>query len=78
MGIIDRSIQLPVTVTVGAILILLFGIISLFRVPVQLTPDVEKPKISVRTYWPGASPQEVEKEILPSPLRSDLIWMLRS
>ena len=66
MGIIDRSIQLPVTVTVGAILILLFGIISLFRVPVQLTPDVEKPKISVRTFWPGASPQEVEKEIIIS------------
>jgi len=64
MGIIDRSIQLPVTVTVGAILIILFGIISLFRVPVQLIPDVEKPKISVMTAWPGASPQEVEKEII--------------
>ena len=64
MGLIDRSIKLPVTVTVGAILIILFGVISLFRVPVQLTPDVEKPKISVRTVWPGASPEEVEKEII--------------
>ena len=64
MGFIDRAIKLPVTVTVGAILIILFGFISLFRVPVQLTPDVEKPKISVRTIWPGASPQEVEKEII--------------
>ena len=61
MGIIDRAIKLPVTVTVGTILIVLFGFISLFRVPVQLTPDVEKPKISVRTLWPGASPDEVEK-----------------
>ena len=64
MGLIDRAINLPVSVTVGALLILLFGLISLFRVPVQLTPDVEKPKIGVRTFWPGASPQEVEKEIV--------------
>lgn len=64
MGFIERVIKLPVTVTVGALLIILFGFISLFRVPVQLTPDVEKPKISVRTVWPGASPQEVEKEIV--------------
>ncbi|MCP4667826.1 MAG: efflux RND transporter permease subunit, partial [Deltaproteobacteria bacterium] len=64
MGIIDRAIKLPVTVSVGTILIILFGFISLFRVPVQLTPDVEKPKISVRTLWPGASPEEVEKEII--------------
>jgi HAE1 family hydrophobic/amphiphilic exporter-1 len=64
VGIIDRAIKLPVTVTVGTILIVLFGFISLFRVPVQLTPDVEKPKISVRTIWPGGSPEEVEKEII--------------
>ncbi|MBW1922068.1 MAG: efflux RND transporter permease subunit [Deltaproteobacteria bacterium] len=61
---IEKAIRLPVTVTVGAILIVLFGLISLFRVPVQLTPDVEKPKISVRTIWPGAGPEEVEKEIV--------------
>jgi HAE1 family hydrophobic/amphiphilic exporter-1 len=64
MGLIDHAIKLPVTVTVGAVLLVLFGLISLFRVPVQLTPDVEKPKISVRTRWVGASPVEVEKEII--------------
>ena len=64
MGIIGRAIRLPVTVTVGGILIILFGFISFFRVPVQLTPDVEKPKISVNTVWSGASPEEVEKEII--------------
>lgn len=64
MGVIDRAIQLPVTVMVGAILIVLFGLISLFRVPVQLAPDIEKPTITVRTMWYGASPEEVEKEII--------------
>jgi hydrophobic/amphiphilic exporter-1 (mainly G- bacteria), HAE1 family len=64
VGAVERAIRLPVTVSVGAALIILFGFISLFRVPVQLTPDVEKPKISVRTTWRGASPEEVEKEII--------------
>jgi len=64
VGVIDRALRLPVTVTVGAVLVILFGIIALYRVPVQLTPDVEKPKITVRTDWPGASPEEVEKEII--------------
>ncbi len=36
----------------------------MFRMPVQLSPDVEQPKISINTVWPGASPQEVEKEIV--------------
>ncbi len=32
--------------------------------PVQLSPDVERPTITISTIWPGASPQEVEKEIV--------------
>ena len=30
----------------------------------QLTPEVEIPTISIRTRWPGASPGEVEREII--------------
>ena len=48
----------------GSIFILLFGLLSLFRIPVQLVPDVEKPQITVETRWIGASPEEVEQEII--------------
>jgi HAE1 family hydrophobic/amphiphilic exporter-1 len=58
------SIQNPVKVAVGVILVVLFGMISLNAIPIQLTPDVERPVISVRTVWPGRSPEEVEKSIL--------------
>ena len=30
----------------------------------QLTPEVQTPTITVETRWPGASPQEVEQEIV--------------
>lgn len=63
MKIVDTAIKKPVTVAVGVILIVLFGILSLFRIPIQLTPDVDLPEISVETVWRGASPLEIEREI---------------
>ena len=64
MKLVDMSIKKPVTVTVGVILLVLFGLISLFRIPIQLTPNVDMPQISVATPWRGASPLEVEREII--------------
>ena len=64
MKLVDTSIKRPVTVIVGAILLVLFGFISLYRIPIQLTPNVDLPEVSVETRWEGASPQEVEREIV--------------
>ena len=64
MKLVDTAIKKPVTVTVGVILLVLFGLISLFRIPIQLTPNVDLPEISVETRWNGASPLEVEREIV--------------
>ena len=64
MKIIEYSTNNPVKVAVGSIFVLLFGLLALFRIPVQLIPDVEKPQITVETTWIGASPEEVEQEII--------------
>lgn len=64
MKLVDISIKKPVSVAVGVIFVVLFGFIALFNIPVQLTPDVDKPVITVSTFWQGASPQEVETEIV--------------
>jgi HAE1 family hydrophobic/amphiphilic exporter-1 len=64
MILIRQSIRFPVSTAVGVLLVSLFGIIALFRLPVQLTPDVERPRVIVETIWPGASPHEVEREII--------------
>ena len=42
----------------------LFGIISLSKLPVQLTPDISKPEISISTSWRSAAPEEMEAEII--------------
>src|SRR5262245_30235719 len=64
MNLIHGFVQNPVKVTVGVILVVMFGIIGLFRMPMQLTPEVEVPTLTIETRWPGASPQEVEREIV--------------
>ena len=64
MNIIQFAIRYPVTTTVGVIFVILFGCVSLLNLPVQLTPDVSKPEITVETRWQGASPNEVEREVV--------------
>jgi hydrophobic/amphiphilic exporter-1 (mainly G- bacteria), HAE1 family len=62
--VIRFAIERPVGVLVGVLLVLLFGALSLSGLPIQLTPDVAVPTITVNTVWPGAAPAEVEREIL--------------
>ena len=64
MNLVKGAIQYPVRVAVGAILLLLFGSLALSRIPVQLTPTVDEPGVTVTTLWPGASPHEIEREII--------------
>jgi HAE1 family hydrophobic/amphiphilic exporter-1 len=64
MDIIRGVIENPVKVAVGVILATIFGLLSIFLVPVQLTPDVDNPFLTVTTHWEGASPQEIEREII--------------
>jgi multidrug efflux pump subunit AcrB len=62
--VIRFSLEKPVILSVGIIIVSLFGLAALFRVPLQLIPDLDPRIVTVQTFWPGASPQDVEKEIL--------------
>ncbi|MBW2467402.1 MAG: efflux RND transporter permease subunit, partial [Deltaproteobacteria bacterium] len=64
MDIVSFSIKKPVTIIVGIILVVMFGILSLTRLPYQLSPSVEEPVITARTTWRGATPYEIEREII--------------
>ncbi|MBS7458590.1 efflux RND transporter permease subunit [Coralloluteibacterium stylophorae] len=51
-------------IAVAVLIVCVLGIAAALRVPVQMIPDLEVRTISVDTRWPGATPQDVEKEIL--------------
>ena len=64
MNLTRPALGNPVATLVAVLLILLFGVISLMRLPVQLTPRVERPQITISTNWRAAAPEEVEAEII--------------
>jgi len=64
MNITAPALKNPTAVIVAILLVSLFGVISLLKLPVQLTPDISKPEISIATNWRSAAPEEMEAEII--------------
>ncbi len=64
MSLIKLALDNPVATLVGCLLVTVFGVIALTDLPVQLTPDIERPVIVVTTQWRTAAPNEVESEII--------------
>ncbi|RKY78295.1 hypothetical protein DRQ07_07750, partial [candidate division KSB1 bacterium] len=61
MKIIETVVNRPVMVIMLCLGVLLLGGISLSRLSVDLLPDLSYPKLTVRTTYPGAVPEEVER-----------------
>lgn len=64
MKITKGALTSPAAVAVGVALIILLGMLSLFKLPVQLFPDIERPQIAIQTFWRSAAPKEIESEII--------------
>src|SRR5215472_12831221 len=74
MDSLHWSNRSPIGVIVVAVFVILVGLLSLSRLPLQLFPDVNKPVLSIQAGWRTASPEEIESEIL-EPLESVLQGM---
>lgn len=61
---LEAGIRRGTILTVTVLILCVLGIVAALRIPVQMIPDLEVRTISVVTGWPGATPQDVEKEIL--------------
>lgn len=59
-GVIRQGTIVAVTVLIVCVL----GVLAALRIPVQMIPDLEVRTVTVDTRWPGATPQDVEQEIL--------------
>ena len=64
MNLTRLSLDNNVAVIVALLLATLFGSISLNRLPIQLTPEIQIPEITIKTNWRAAAPNEVETEII--------------
>ena len=67
MNLPEFSVNRRVTVLMLALIIVLFGILSLFELGLDMLPALEYPFISVVTTYPGVAPQEIE-DLLSRPI----------
>lgn len=61
---LEKTVQHGLLVAVTTLIICVLGVVAATSIPVQMIPDLDVRTISVRTVWPGATPQDIEKEIL--------------
>src|SRR5579872_6699767 len=58
-------------VLIGAVLLLVWGTLSFFQLPIEAYPDVMNTQVQVITQWPGHAAEEVEK-LISVPLEKSL------
>ena len=61
MGLTKLALHRPVSMVIGICALVVFGIMSIFSFPMELTPEMEMPMMIVNTVYPGANPDDVEK-----------------
>ena len=57
------SVKKPFTILVAVIAVIVLGIVSFTKMPLDLLPQLSLPYLMVITTYPGASPEKVRKEI---------------
>lgn len=69
--LVEASLAQPLLIALVAIAIVVGGIFSLKRLPVDAYPDVSPPRVGVTTQWPGHAAEEIER-LITVPLETEL------
>ncbi len=68
---LKHFIDRPVLATVISVAIMVGGIIGLLSLPIEQYPDIAPPTIMVRTSYPGASAETIQKSVI-APLEEQI------
>jgi multidrug efflux pump subunit AcrB len=63
-AITRSSLKSPAVILAGVGLVILFGLFALYRLPVELLPEIARPQIGIETDWRAQTPREVESQIV--------------
>ena len=64
MNLTRSSIKNPAAVVVVSLIMVLFGLLAVAKLPVQLLPSIEQPQIFIQNGWRAAAPEEMESTII--------------
>ncbi len=62
-GILGYGVRRPVGMLMVVLAAVVFGMVSLSKLPVDLLPAIDYPSLTVRTLYPGAAPEDVEERV---------------
>ena len=71
MNLSGMAVKRPVTTLMLISIVVIFGIVSLFKLPIDLLPNIEIPIVIVSTNYQGVGPQEIEN-LLTKPLEASI------
>lgn len=61
--VIEWSLRNRFLVACGVLFIVIYGIIAIYRTPIDAIPDLSENQVIVFADWPGRSPREVEDQV---------------
>ncbi|NOX89693.1 MAG: efflux RND transporter permease subunit [Calditrichaeota bacterium] len=61
----------PVSFLIFTGIFILIGILSLFNIPLELSPDVDFPQVTISVYYPDSSPEIIEA-LITAPIESHI------
>ncbi|MBI3018176.1 MAG: efflux RND transporter permease subunit, partial [Deltaproteobacteria bacterium] len=74
MRLISFFVHRPIATMMILFIFLFFGILSLFKIPIDLFPNVSHPHLSIITKYENSSAEEIEKNIT-KPLEDELSFL---
>src|SRR3984885_9560414 len=64
MWIVRLALRRPYTFVVASILILILGVVSIVRTPVDIFPNIDIPVVAVAWQYTGLSPEEMSNRVI--------------
>ena len=66
MWIVQLALRRPYTFIVGAMLVVIFGVLAILRTPTDVFPEIDIPVVSIIWQYNGLPPEEMERRMSTS------------
>ena len=76
MSLYEGAVKKPIMTSLCFLAVVIFGLFSLSKLPIDLYPDIDTNTIMVMTAYPGASASDIENNVT-RPLENTLKKLLR-